>query len=248
MRRSITLEQVIGQALGTLQGALYVRMPGTVVTYYPASMTADIQPMTSDPRTDLDTGAIVYEPWPVLQGVRIAWPRFGKFVCVGPLSPKDPVTLEAFDLDPHAAWAAGASNKPANPVDPRRLSGTYWSATPTNLLGPIKDAASLASLAALLGLDGDTAQLLFAVGAMTVGKTGATVSIAGGAHPLVPAPWATALASALSTFAGTVSGITPPGTLPQVVTAFATLITAAGTLKGALSGLPADATTATTAT
>ena len=248
MRRSITLEQVIGQALSTLQASLYIRGTGTVVAYYPASMTADIQPMTSDVRMDLDTGAIVYEPWPVLLNVRIAWPRFGKFVCVGPLSAKDPVTLEAFDLDPHAAWAAGASNRPANPVDPRRLAGTYWSATPTNLLGPIKDAASLAGLAALLGIDGDTAQVLFAPGALTVGKSGATVSLAGGASALVPAPWATRLKSALNAFCASMNATAPaidPATTQAAVVA---LQGACHTLASALSGLPSDATTATTAT
>lgn len=174
MRRQITLEQVIDQALATFRASIYVRTTGTVVAYYQATMTADIQPMTADVRTDLATGATVVEPWPVLLGVRIAWPRFGKFVLVGPLEQYDPVTLEAFDLDPTTAFAAGASNKPVAPVDVRRLGGNYWSATPTNLTGPIKSLAELASFAAMLGIDGDQAQILFRSGATNAMQLGAT--------------------------------------------------------------------------
>lgn len=248
MKKQVALETVVDAYVQTLRNSLYFTAPGTVVSFDAKSQTASVQPMTNDVRRDIDTDETVYEPWPVIPNVRIAWPRWGSFCMVGQLPQWAPVVLQAFDLDPTSAFAAGQSNKPADPADVRRHAGSYWFAFPTNLLGPIKDAASLASLVALLGLDGDTAQILFALGALTLGKTGSNVSIAGGANPLVPAPWATALASGLSSFAGTVSGITPPSTLPQVVAAFGTLITAAGTLSTALGNLPADATTATKAT
>ena len=180
MQRQITTEQVVRAFTDSLKASLYICMPGTVTAYHADTMRVDVQPMTNDVRQDLDTDAVVYEPWPVITGIPVAWPRFGKFVLVGPMGVGDPVTLEAFDLDPNPAWAAGKSNSPVNPADVRRLSGNYWKATPANLTGPIADVASLGALLALLGIDGDTAQLLFALGALTLGKAGCTVALAGG--------------------------------------------------------------------
>jgi hypothetical protein len=251
VERQVTLEQVTDASTQSLKNALYHRWPGAVVAYHADSQTADIQPMTNDPRTDTDTGAVVPEPWPVLLNVPIAWPRFGGFVLVGPLKVGDPVTLEAFDIDPTSAFAAGAkkSTSPVNPTDVRRHSGGYWSATPTNLTGPIADASEAAAKW-LLGLDGDTAQILFALAALVVGKTGSTVSIAGGQFALVVAPWAMQLATALTTFSGTIGALTPnpPTTPAQALAYLGTIITAATTLNSALGTLPPPATTATTAT
>jgi len=145
MLKQISHEQILATATDALKASIYVRMPGTVVAYHQASMSADIQPMVNDPRNNLDTGGVTFEPWPVLTNVPIAWPRFGKFVLVGALNVYDPVTLEAFDIDPSEAWAAGRSNNPVNPAHIRRLAGSAWSATPTNLLGPIADVAELAT-------------------------------------------------------------------------------------------------------
>jgi hypothetical protein len=171
MLKQITHEQIASTSADTLKASLYIRYGGNVVTYYPASMTADIQPNPSDPRTDLDTGAPVPEDWPVFKNVPIAWPRFGGFVLVGPLNQGDPVTLEAFDIDPTTWLAQGRSVRPIAPADVRRLSGAYWSATPTDLTGPIK-SASAAAAAFLLGIDGDAAQILFKEGSIQLGATG----------------------------------------------------------------------------
>jgi hypothetical protein len=74
------------------------------------------------------------------------------------------------------------------------------------------------------------------------------LALAGGKDFLVLATPYAALLSALSTFSGTVSTITPPTTLPEVVTAFGTLLTAATTLSSALGSLPPAPTTITKAT
>ena len=170
MQRQITTEQVVRAFTDSLKASLYICMPGTVTAYHADTMRVDVQPMTNDVRQDLDTDAVVYEPWPVITGIPVAWPRFGKFVLVGPMGVGDPVTLEAFDLDPNPAWAAGKSNSPVNPADVRRLSGNYWKATPANLTGPIQDVQALAGLAALLGIDGDPAQIRFAPGTIQAGR------------------------------------------------------------------------------
>lgn len=171
MERTVTLEQAIGAALKTLRASLYLQWGGNVVAYHADTMTADVQPNPSDPRTNVDTGAVEPEPWPVLLNVPIAWPRFGGFVLVGPLSVGDPVTLEAFDVDPTTWLQQGRSIAPVAPADVRRLGGGYWKATPTDLTGPIADAA-VAAAAVVLGIDGDPAQVQFSKGVLQLGKTG----------------------------------------------------------------------------
>ena len=73
---------------------------------------------------------------------------------------------------------------------------------------------------------------------VNVGGSSAMVAIAGGENALTPAPWATALAAALTIFA----------TAASTATTAAQIATAAGTLLTALGALPPDATTNTTAT
>jgi hypothetical protein len=170
MQRQITTEEIVGQGLDQLKASVYLRMPGSVITYYPATQTADVQPMVNDPRTNLDTDAVAFETWPVLQGVRVAWPRFGNFTLCGPLNQYDAVVLEAFDLDPTTVWTQGRSGNPVNPADVRRLSGNYWSARPTDMSGPIKSAQAAAA-AFLLGLDNDTAQILISSGLIQLGAS-----------------------------------------------------------------------------
>lgn len=173
MRKQITIEQIVGTFGEQLRASMYFRMPGAVVAYHAGSMTVDVQPMTNDPRTDLDTDGVVTEAWPVVLNVPVAWPRFGGFVLVGPLNKGDPVVLEAFDVDPTTAFAAGAARAtaPVDPADVRRHGGAYWKAVPTDLTGAIKSAAAAAA-AWILGVDGDPAQILFKAGLIQLGATG----------------------------------------------------------------------------
>ena len=83
-----------------------------------------------------------------------------------------------------------------------------------------------------------------------VGEQAAAVKIAGGASPLVPAPWATHAATALSAFGNAVEeAVTPPPTsLAQALTAIIAIGSAGQTLASAISALPPAATTIVTAT
>ena len=85
---------------------------------------------------------------------------------------------------------------------------------------------------------------------VNVGEQAAAVKIAGGASPLVPAPWATGAATALSAFGNAVeSAVTPPPTsLAQALTAIIAIGSAGHTLASAISALPPAATTIVTAT
>lgn len=134
MERQITQSEVQTAASDALRNDMYHCYPGAVVSYDAAQETATIQPMTNDVRFDIDTGARISEPWQEMQGVPVAWPRFGGFVIKGSLAQFDPVILMAFDLDPSPWRAAGRTLKPVDPGDTRRHGGGYWFAFPTNLL------------------------------------------------------------------------------------------------------------------
>lgn len=76
------------------------------------------------------------------------------------------------------------------------------------------------------------------------------LDLAGGAFPLIPAPWGVALQAALGTFAtGVAAAGTPaPTTLPQVIAVIAALVTSAQALTVSLGALPPGATVLTKAT
>ena len=226
MQRQITTEQIVETALESHRASMYFRLPGVVVAYYPTTQTADVQPMTNDPRTNLDTDAVETEPWPVLLQVRVAWPKFGGptggFIFCGPLKVGDPVILEAFDLDPTTAFKAGRSTTPVDPSDVHRHGGGYWSCTPADLTAVAASAAAAAT-AFLLGIDGDQAQVQFSPGSIQLGATG------GDFMALASKVDACMAVIKTHTHPVTVTGVTP-GTGAGV---------AASTASAALSSLPA---------
>jgi hypothetical protein len=171
MRRQNTLEQIVDAGTEALRHSLYICMPGSVVAYHADTQTADVQPMVNDPRVDIETGAIVFEPWGVIYNVPVCWPRFGGFVIAGPLKQYDQVVLEAFDLDPTPWRAQGRSGKPVNPGDVERLGGGYWRAVPTDLTGPMQSAGAAAN-GMVIGADGNSAQIVFNPGSIQLGSSG----------------------------------------------------------------------------
>lgn len=134
MERQITISEVATAAADAARNDMYHCYPGAVVSYNDSAETAVVQLMTNDVRVDLDTGARISEPSQQLQGVPVAWPRFGGFVIKGPLAQYDPVMLLAIDLDPTPWRNAGRSLKPVDPGDVRRHGGGYWFALPCSLL------------------------------------------------------------------------------------------------------------------
>lgn len=214
MQRQVTTEEIVNAGLDSLRNALYVSMPGSVIAYHADTQTADVQPMVNDVRFDLDTGAVVFEPWSVIQAVPVCWPRFGGFVVVGALAQYDQVVLEAFDLDPGPWRAQGRSGKPANPADVRRLGGNYWRCVPTDLTGPIQSAPSSPGM--VIGPDGKVAQIVF---------DGSTISLgAGSTDHVALASKVDACMTAIATHVhtGVTTGPGSSGTSPTLTTLPAT--------------------------
>lgn len=180
MQRQITVEQLVQAGIDSFKASIYIRMPGSVLDYDPDKQTATVQPMVNDARFDLDTGAVVFEPWKPIQNVPVCWPRFGNgFVIAGFLEQNDQVVLEAFDLDPGPWRAQGRSTQPVNPNDVRRLGGNYWSALPVDLTGPITDSDVTGGAALVLGFGGG-ATIVVDHSTITIGKSASKVDIAGG--------------------------------------------------------------------
>jgi hypothetical protein len=170
MRRSITLSDIATASSDSLRESMYHCWPGSVVAFHASSETVDVQPMVNDVRYDLLTDARVSEPWPVIYGVKLAWPKFGGFELVGPMSPGDGVILQAFDLDPTAYFQTGNRSDPAHVA---RHAGTYWAAHPANLTnaGVSPDAAAAAG-AAIIGAAGKAAQIRFNGTTIQLGAAG----------------------------------------------------------------------------
>lgn len=168
MQRQVTTEEIVNAGTEALRHSLYISMPGSVVKYYPQTQEADIQPMVNDPRVNVDTGEIVFEPWSIIHAVPVCLPRMAGIVIAGFLNPQDQVILEAFDLDPGPWRAQGRSSRPVNPADVRRLGGNYWRCTPTDLTGPIADAPTSSGL--VIGVDGNLAQIVIQSGSISLGK------------------------------------------------------------------------------
>jgi hypothetical protein len=259
MERQNTTEQIVGAGLETLRNSIYVCIPGSVVAYYPATQTADVQPMVNDPRADLDTGAVVPEQWQVVKQVRVAWPRFGGFTLVGQLAPYDRVILQAFDLDPSAVFSGPRSIKPVDPADVHRHGGGYWRCVPEDCSGPLQDTL-LAALGAFLGFDGSPGSLVFTKTSVDVGGRGLGVPLAL-APPMIAAAEAIGVAmgaistaqAALSTFAGAITtagaaaiaGAVPGDGGKAAFTAFDTSIGGAiSTVQSAMTTAEAAMTTA----
>ena len=171
MKRHLTDAQVIQDFLDSFKASLYFSQPASVIAYYPGTRTADVQPMTNDPRTDLATGAPLYEPWAPLKGLPVMWPRFrgangkGSFTLAGLLNPNDQVLIEAFDLDPSTWMEQGRSTTPVNPAHIARFGG-HWRVNPSDLASPFTGLSSGSpepgtNSLFLIGPDGSQQQIRF---------------------------------------------------------------------------------------
>ena len=219
MDKHIELEDIVGAAIAGLKASMYVSMPGAVVSYNAAMQTANVQPMLNDPRQNLSSETVFFEPWGVLQNVPVMWPRMGGYVIAGLLKPNDQVVLEAWDLDPTAWRTQTKSLLPANPGDLRRLGGNHWRVNPSDLTagspttGPNKSAPTVPSL--VIGLDG---------GLPLITITGTTIQIGAGAtSPVALAPLVAAQLAAIATTLGSLTGATfgtpyVPGSTAATVT------------------------------
>ena len=105
-----TLAEVITKAIDVRQAELRVCMPGTVVAYYPATQTADIQPPVWS-ALDLEDG-VLPEQLPLLTNVPVEFLRGGGYAITFPLLPGDTGELRFPDFSIDLWRSSGLDGPP----------------------------------------------------------------------------------------------------------------------------------------
>src|SRR5512138_1112258 len=116
-----SLEEVLDAVLESRLLEVHTAIPGKVVSYDPATQTAEVTPVVqrAEPRAD---GGNTLTPLPSISDVPVQWPRGGGFALHFPLAPGDHVLL-VFSEAAIGHWRA--SGELAPPGDLRRHSLWY---------------------------------------------------------------------------------------------------------------------------
>lgn len=113
------LAEVISKAMDCREAQLRVCIPGSVVAYYPATQTADVQPAIASVM-DLEDGPLV-EHLPLLYNVPVEFPRGGGYLLMFPLNPLDTGMLEFTDFSIDLWRSTGVVSDAAAPSGPNDL-------------------------------------------------------------------------------------------------------------------------------
>jgi hypothetical protein len=127
---SASLGDLLAQLSDFTLGRINVCLPGTIVSYNPATQTATVQPVPAARYHDPETDALVPEAMPQIANVPVRFPvgLGGTIAITWPLAPGDPVTLEICDRSLDEWKSTGA---PATvPQDVRRFDLTDAIAVP----------------------------------------------------------------------------------------------------------------------
>lgn len=161
-----TFAETVREILESFSGDLHVAIPGVVESYDEGSLTADIRPGLRRyvPARD-DEAEDKTEPLPVLPGVPVVWPFGGGLFVHGGLDAGDSVLLVICSTDP-GAWRAsdGSQVDPSHPLR-HGLGGAV--AIP----GLLRRGAEFTPDGASIGLDGNSAQILFRTNQIRAGGT-----------------------------------------------------------------------------
>lgn len=112
----VTIADVISASIDGATTRVHTSMPGQVVRYDAVAQTVDVQPSLKQVLFDA-LGTKVYESYPLLPAVPVAFPSGGSFCITFPLQPGDHVVL-LFAEGAMAEWLA--SGKESEPWDVRR--------------------------------------------------------------------------------------------------------------------------------
>lgn len=112
---------VIRSAIESRLLDLHTSMPGRVVTYYPATQTADVQPVIKRAIQSY-SGELVHEELPIIHNVPIEWPGGGGYAMQFPVMSGDFVWL-IFSEAATAMWRS--TGQISEPGDLRRHDLSY---------------------------------------------------------------------------------------------------------------------------
>lgn len=94
MPYGIDVEELIALSHQYEREDIHTAMPGRVVTYYPDTQLADVQPMIKRPVFDDEGNRLQGESYPMLPKVPVRWPQCGGFAFVLPMKTNDFVWIE----------------------------------------------------------------------------------------------------------------------------------------------------------
>lgn len=114
---SISLAELLSRAHESRLADVWTALPGKIITYDPATTTADVQPVIKRPVPTEDE-SLTHEDLPIIPNVLIAFPRGtgGAFCITWPLVPGDHVML-VFTTLPMGQWRT--KGVPTEPGDVR---------------------------------------------------------------------------------------------------------------------------------
>ena len=115
--RTPTLSELLQAAASQATGEMFIAGPGMVVSYNPATQTADVQPMISRPVV-FDDGTEDLDLLPIIPSVPVAFPRGGGFFVTFPIKKGDLVLLVYCDRSIDKYKSSGGT-VPTDPVDLR---------------------------------------------------------------------------------------------------------------------------------
>lgn len=107
------LRHTVGQDIHTY-------LPGKIVTYYPDTQTADVQPMIkrtywSDTEVDgVAPGNVLYESWPLIPNVPVEFPGAGGYVLLFPVNEGDTCDIEFSESSIADYLSSGQESAPAD--------------------------------------------------------------------------------------------------------------------------------------
>lgn len=88
MTTSLSLADVIREAMNARIADVHVALPASVLRYDSATQTVDVQPTVKDAVPDED-GVLQPRAFPTLPAVPVVWPRAGGFFLTMPIAPGD---------------------------------------------------------------------------------------------------------------------------------------------------------------
>lgn len=149
--KTVTEAELFRVATEARLSAVHTALPGIVVSYDPATQTADVRPAVKRLVPTAEEGEYAAETLPVVPSVPVLWPRAGLSWFAPELHPGDGVLLVFCESDPTIYLRSGEVSEPA---DVRRHSMAHAVAIPG--FGPSSAAlpapAALGQGAALSGM------------------------------------------------------------------------------------------------
>lgn len=204
----VSLEDLLRYHHHSIVADIHTLMPGKIVTYYPATQTADVQPMVKRPYwSDTDTpdgvtpGNKAYISYPLIPNVPVEFPGAGGYILTFPVNAGDTCDIEFSEASLAEYLSTGQESEP---VDVGRHKLAYAVCHP--VFCPITPTADGA-------ITGNDRVVLGTPGGVQIQITGANIILGAGASDFVAL--ASKVDAAIKAWAqwaasGTGTGYVPP--------------------------------------